>query len=242
MHFRGKIVRGTPPCGRHAGCLVSGVPSEVHTRAWGAARRAKAWGKAAYNLAFLAEMIMATVRAGQGRVLMVVDVQVGVVSHQAEGMRVIGQIAALVERARVTGVPVIWVQHDDEELVRGTAEWQWVPELQPAGGELCIYKHFNSAFEATPLEAELARLGTSHIVLAGAVTNWCIRATAYGALARGYDLTLAADAHWAHDIDCADGYRITAESLVHDLNLAMQHLAYPGCRNAAVPAQQIPLG
>ena len=38
--------------------------------------------------------------------------------------------------------------------------------------------------------AALARLGASHITLAGAATNWCIRATAYVALERGYDLTL----------------------------------------------------
>ncbi len=30
-----------------------------------------------------------------------------------------------------------------------------------------------------PLENELAKLGATHIVLAGASTNWCIRATAY---------------------------------------------------------------
>lgn len=180
---------------------------------------------------------MATIRAGQGTVLMVVDVQVGVINAKHGGLQVIANIAELVERARAQGVPVIWVQHDDAELIRDTPQWQWVPELQPAPG----YKHYNSGFEDTPLEAELARLGATHIVLAGAVTNWCIRATAYGALSRGYDLTLAADAHWAHDIDCADGYRITAESLVHDLNLAMQYLEYPGCHNTAVPAAQIAL-
>lgn len=185
---------------------------------------------------------MATVRTGQGTVLMVVDVQVGVVSGEFDGPRVIATIGNLVERARAQGTPVVWVQHADDELVRDTAAWQWVPELQPASGELRIHKHYNSGFEATSLEAELARLGTTHIVLTGAVTNWCIRATAYGALARGYDLTLVSDAHWAHDIDCADGYRITAESLVHDLNLAMQHLEYPGCHNAAVPAAQIAFG
>ena len=182
---------------------------------------------------------MATVRAGQGTVLMVVDVQVGVVSGKFDGPRVIATIGNLVERARARGTPVVWVQHDDDELVRDTAAWQWVPELQPASGELRIHKHYNSGFEATSLEAELARLGATHIVLAGAVTNWCIRATAYGALARGYDLTLVSDAHWARDIEFADGYRIPAESLVRDLNLAVANLGYPGCRNAALPAGQI---
>jgi nicotinamidase-related amidase len=182
---------------------------------------------------------MARVRAGKRAVLMVVDVQVGVINQNFNGPDVIATIAGLVERARAQGVPVIWVQHDDEELIRGTPEWQWVPELQPVAGDIRIYKHYNSGFEETPLESELAALGATHIVLAGAVTNWCIRATAYGALTLGYDLTLAADAHWAHDLEFEDGYRIPAESLVRDLNLAVQYLGYPGCRNAAVPADKI---
>ena len=70
-----------------------------------------------------------------------------------------------------------------------------MPELVPADGEMRIHKGFNSSFERTTLEDVLAKLGATHIVLAGAATNWCIRATAYGALERGYDLTLVKDAH-----------------------------------------------
>ena len=56
-------------------------------------------------------------------------------------------------------------------------------------------------FEPTKLEEELALLGATHITLAGAMTNWCIRATAYGALERGYDLTLVKDAHTTANVD-----------------------------------------
>ena len=43
------------------------------------------------------------------------------------------------------------------------------------------------------------------IVLAGAQSNWCIRASAYGALERGYDLTLVKDAHTTSDLDLGNG-------------------------------------
>lgn len=115
---------------------------------------------------------MATVRAGNKSVLLVVDVQVGVVSDAWEAPRVIGNVARAVARARAAGVPVIWVQHEDEDLVRGSADWQWVPDLVPAAGEMRIYKQYNSSFEATVLDAQLATLGATHIVLAGAATNW----------------------------------------------------------------------
>ena len=138
---------------------------------------------------------MPTVREGNQPVLVVVDVQVGVVGEVWDAARVIGNVARAVERARARDVPVLWVQHVSDELPSGSPPWQWVPELVPAPGEPLIAKRFGSSFEETALEAELARLGASHIVLAGAQSNWCIRATAYAALDRGYDLTLVKDAH-----------------------------------------------
>ncbi len=182
---------------------------------------------------------MATVREGSKGVLMVVDVQVGVVGEAWEFPRVIKNIARAVERARAQGVPVIWVQHADDELVHGSPAWQWVPELVPAEGEARIHKHFNSSFEQTPLEDELAKLVATHIALAGAATNWCIRATAYAALERGYDLTLIEDAHTTDTIALDDGTRIEAADVVKELNIAMTWLSYPGRKNGTAKAEAI---
>ncbi|MEO6664286.1 MAG: isochorismatase family protein [Rubrivivax sp.] len=150
--------------------------------------------------------------------------------------RVVGNVALSVEKARAGNVPVIWVQHESEELVRGSLDWQWVPRLVPAAGETLIAKRFPSSFEDTGLEAELARLDASHIVLAGAQTNWCMRATAYAALDKGYDLTLVGDAHTTDSVDLGDGQTIEAQATVQDLNLVFQWLRYPGraCTTALV--------
>jgi isochorismate hydrolase len=119
------------------------------------------------------EFKMATIREGKNAALVVVDVQVGVMNNAWDAARVIGNVAHTVERARAQGVPVIWVQHSDAELVHGSAEWEWVSALVPREDELRIHKQFNSSFEGTALDAELAKRGVSHIVLAGAATNWC---------------------------------------------------------------------
>lgn len=183
---------------------------------------------------------MATVREGKKTALLVVDVQVGVMAEAWNAEAVTAQVAAAVARARAAGVPVIWVQHaDEQELPSGSAAWQWVPALQPAAQEVLIHKHFNSAFEQTSLDEVLAGLRVSHLVLAGAATNWCIRATAYGALERGYDLTLVADAHSTSPMDPEDGPRVEAETLVRELNIAMSWLSYPGRKNAAVPLETL---
>lgn len=182
---------------------------------------------------------MATIREGNKSVLLVVDVQVGVVTGAWEAPRIVGNVALAVERARAQGAPVIWVQHGDEDLVKGSPEWQWVPELVPAAGEQLIHKNFNSSFEHTSLDEELAKLGTTHIVLAGCATNWCIRATAYGALERGYDLTLVKDAHTTKTLDLENGAKLDAQTLVQDLNIAMTWLSYPGRKNATAKAEEL---
>jgi nicotinamidase-related amidase len=182
---------------------------------------------------------MATVREGSRSVLLVVDVQVGVVRSAWEAPRVVANVALAVERARAEGVPVVWVQHSDDDLVRGSPDWQWAPGLQPAAGDPLIHKHFNSSFEQTALEDELARLGATHLVLAGAASNWCIRATAYGALERGYDLTLLKDAHTTETMQMDNGTTIEAARIVDELNIAMTWVSYPGRRNGTALAHEV---
>jgi len=174
---------------------------------------------------------MATVREGGRGALVVVDVQVGVMDSAWQAERVAGNVARAVDRAREAGVPVVWVQHRDEELVPETPAWEWVPELVPAEGEPRVHKEYNSSFEKTSLDDELDRLGVSHLVLAGAATNWCIRATAYAALERGYDLTLVEDAHTTSSDEAA--------AVVDDLNTVMHWVSYADVANTTATAAEL---
>ena len=182
---------------------------------------------------------MATVREGSQAVLLVVDLQVGVMQNAWDAQRVIKNGAIAVEKARRQDVPVIWMQHSDDELVEGSPDWQLVPDLSPAEGEMRLEKGFNSSFEQTSLEKSLEQLGATHIVLAGAATNWCIRATAYAALDRGYDLTLIRDAHTTETIELENGVRIEAASIVRELNIAMTWLSYPGRSNSTASVEEL---
>ncbi len=182
---------------------------------------------------------MSTVRPGNQPVLLVVDVQMHVVAEAWDRTRIIANVARAVTRAREQGVPVIWVQHDSDEMPRDSAAWQLVPELVPLAGEARIYKRFESSFEDTTLESELARVGATHIVLAGAMSNWCIRATAYATLDRGYDLTLLKDAHTTSAIDLGNGTRIEPAGIVTDLNVAMKWISYPGRKNGIASVEEV---
>jgi len=131
--------------------------------------------------------------------LLVVDVQQGAVDGNHQRDVVVANVGSLVEKARRERIPVIWVQHSDEDLVRGSDEWLIVPELAPGDQEPLVEKHYGDSFEDTTLESVLSGLEVGRLVVVGAQTDACIRSTLHGAFARGYDTTLVSDAHTTED-------------------------------------------
>src|ERR1700731_3147721 len=67
--------------------------------------------------------------------LLVIDVQNGVVAGAHERDAVVANVGSLVEKARRERVPVVWVQHSDAGLSRGSDDWRIVPELTPGEAE-----------------------------------------------------------------------------------------------------------
>ena len=143
---------------------------------------------------------MTTLQGRPSTALIVIDVQTGVVAGNYERDAVVANIAGLVDKARQEGVPVVWVQHSDHHLERGSDKWPIVPELKPANSEPLVEKHYGDSFEDTNLEAVLSGLGVGRLVVTGAQTDACIRATLHGAFTRGYDATLVGDAHTTEDL------------------------------------------
>jgi nicotinamidase-related amidase len=131
--------------------------------------------------------------------LLVVDVQVGVVGGTHERDSVVANIASLVDKARQEQIPIIWVQHSSQYLVKGSDNWRIVPELLPAEAEPVVHKRYADSFEDTTLEAVLSGLGIGRLIVSGAQTDECIRSTLHGAIVRGYDAILVSDAHTTED-------------------------------------------
>ena len=171
--------------------------------------------------------------------VVVVDVQVGVVAAAHQRDAVVANIAKVVDMARRHGVPVVWVQHEADDLPRGSAAWQIVPELVPAAGEALIDKRYGDAFEDTTLEARLADLGVGRLVVIGAQTDACIRSTIHGGFARGYDVTLVSDAHTTED---QSAWGAPAPNLViAHTNLYWTYQSAPGRQAGTVKTQDLQL-
>ena len=132
--------------------------------------------------------------------LLVIDVQNGVVGEAYDRDSIITNIATLIDKARAAGVDVVWIQHNSDELPTGSDSWQFVPELVRRESEPLVQKAYGDSFEETELELVLAGRGIGSLLISGAQTDACIRSTLHGAIARGYDATLVADAHTTEDL------------------------------------------
>ncbi|MFI1363273.1 cysteine hydrolase family protein [Streptomyces griseochromogenes] len=132
--------------------------------------------------------------------LLIIDVQNAVVAGSHKRDDVVANINTLVAKARTAEVPVIWVQHSDDELKAGSEGWKYVPELVRQDTEPLVHKNYPDSFEDTELESVLAEHKVGRLVVTGAQTDMCIRSTLHGAIVRGYDATLVADAHTTEDL------------------------------------------
>ena len=171
--------------------------------------------------------------------LLVIDVQVGIMETAFEGPKKVELIAAIVDRARKAGVPVIWVQHNEPGFERDSDGWQLSPELVPPPNEPHIHKNFRSSFESTELDEVLEKLGVGHVYLCGAESNHCVRFTTHSALDRGYDVTLIADAHTTTGFEW-NGIVVDAKAVIDEQNTNFGGFALPGRTMAVLASSELP--
>jgi nicotinamidase-related amidase len=183
---------------------------------------------------------MTTLANRPNTALLVVDVQNGAVERAHERDAVVATVGGLIERARHERVPVVWVQHSDEHLTRGSVAWRIVPELNPSDGEPLVEKYYGDSFEDTTLETVLADLGVGRLILVGAQTDACIRSTLHGAFARGYDATLVSDAHTTED-NTKWGAPPPDQVIAHT-NLYWTYQSAPGRTSGTIEAKDVDFG
>ncbi len=134
----------------------------------------------------------------------------------------LAQIAALLDRARAIGTPIVHIAHlgrsgglFDPEAEGGRIH----PDAAPASGEAVVTKGLPNAFAGTTLQAEIEKTGRRRLILAGFQTHMCLSATARAALDLGYRSTVVASAAATRDLPGFAGGVVAAE-ILHDAELA----------------------
>ena len=137
------------------------------------------------------------------KALIVVDVQNGVYAYEGsevlDGERTVATINGLIARCRTAGCPVIFIQHEDDELLRGSELWEPLSVLDARTDDTVLSKRHGSAFHETPLDGLLRSAGVEEVVVCGMQTEYCVDSTCRHALTLGYQVQLASDAHTTFD-------------------------------------------
>lgn len=157
-------------------------------------------------------------RAGLGRrpALVVVDVNRGFTDPASplvcELEEVVEAIARLLEAFRGAELPVVFTTVAYDEAARQAAsvfiqkvpalltleagsEWVEIDRrIAPRADEPVLVKHWASAFFGTSLSSILTSHGCDSVVVTGASTSGCVRATAVDALQHGYRVVVPREA------------------------------------------------
>jgi len=173
--------------------------------------------------------------------LLIIDVQRALFDAEPrplEADAVVERINALSARARLAGVPVVFIQHEDtQSLAHDSAGWRLQAGLSAQPADNFIRKRTADSFLGTPLGELLTARNIGQVVVAGYASEFCVDTTVRRAAALGYAVLIAADAHTTHDKPHAP-----AELIRTHHNATLTGISSFGPKIEAVPGDQIHFG
>jgi nicotinamidase-related amidase len=119
--------------------------------------------------------------------LLVIDVQkqfFGSSPATAQSLHdAIEYINAAIALFRGKDLPVVCIQQleEEEKLVPGQEGFDLPDELDILASDLHIHKTYGNAFNKTPLEAKLRKLGVDTVIITGFCAEYCVLSTYRGA-------------------------------------------------------------
>ncbi|HEX2914575.1 MAG TPA: cysteine hydrolase family protein [Chloroflexia bacterium] len=172
--------------------------------------------------------------------LLVIDVQAGMFAENPpvhNGSELLAKIQDLLEKARASQTPVIYVRHNEKpggSLETGTEGWQIHPAIAPRENEPIVDKRTPDSFWDTDLQQVLTSQNIKKLVVCGIQTEMCVDTTTRRACSMGYDIILVTDAHSTWDTDL-----LTAEQIIAHHNAVLINWFANGQRAAEVDFEKV---
>lgn len=136
-------------------------------------------------------------------VLLVVDTQRLITNNKLYKFDVfVKNVKTLINQARVNGIEVIYVRHDDgieSELSQGTDGFEIFDEFKPVDGEIIFDKVVNSSFNGTGLLDYLNAKHQKTLIVVGLQTDYCIDATVKCGFEHGFRIIVPEYANTTFD-------------------------------------------
>jgi len=112
------------------------------------------------------------------------------------GDHIVHAVGEVLRDAREASLPIVYVQDTSVAAAYAGAERLAFPEaISPQPGDLVFEKRKRDAFSNPALEQSLREMGVTRLIVSGMASDSCVAATVGGAIERGFDLAVIADAH-----------------------------------------------
>ncbi|WP_270244043.1 cysteine hydrolase family protein [Lactococcus lactis] len=118
--------------------------------------------------------------------LIVIDMQNEVCAGIYRREELIEQINQRIITYRKAKKPIIFIQHNDDELIKESFGWQMIPELLTESTDKYVEKTHANGFYQTELQKLLTDLSVKLIEFCGAQTEFCVNTTLVFAHGLGY--------------------------------------------------------
>jgi nicotinamidase-related amidase len=171
--------------------------------------------------------------------LLVIDMQQALCFGEEaafEAERVIDRINTVSRKAREAGVPVVLIQHEEEEgsLQFDSSGWQLAQGLETAASDLRVRKTTPDSYHLTPLQALLEERGVTDVVICGLQSDFCVDTTTRRSLGLGYPAVLVQDGH-----STVDNGLLTAQQISAHHALTLSNIGSFGVRVRLLPAGEV---
>lgn len=150
--------------------------------------------------------------------LLVMDMQKAIFALKkpvfaADGL--IQSVNAAICAARAGGIQIVFTRHENKSfLIKGTPGWQIADGIDVRESDAVIEKKHPDVFADTGLDGLLQEEGVDTLIIAGLVSNGCVKAACLSAIKRGYGVYLLSDAH--------STFYKNAEKIIADTNREME--------------------
>ncbi len=141
-------------------------------------------------------------------VLLVIDVQRALFTRPHpvfQDSKMLQVINGLVERAHLYGLPVVYIQHSNDSILKeGSDGWKLHPGLKPELEDYSVHKKVGNAFQEPALQSVIEARDIKNVIVTGLVSQGCIRATSLGGLQQGLQVFLIKGGHSNYNKDAPE--------------------------------------
>ena len=130
------------------------------------------------------------------KALLVIDVQKGLTARKLyEKELFFDTVNSYIDKYKKRGDEVIFVRHENKQLVFGSQEWELDDRICVGEGDKYFAKTKGDAFSSKELREYLESKNVDTVTVCGLVSHGCVKSTVKGALDLGYDAVILKNGH-----------------------------------------------